>query len=529
MPTLKHFTVVPRLPAALERLRDIAYNLWWSWSPVAHELFVRLDPDLWEAVRGNPIELLARVDQARLEELAGRRRLHEPPRRRVDHLPALHAARGVVLQDLPRGRRRAHRLLLDGVRPARVPAHLLGGPGRPGRRPPQDGERPRSAAGRRGPRVRRGVLPPGAQRRRLAGRALPDQRLAPHARPARARRHRQAARSSACSTRTASSSRSSGRCRSAACRCYCSTRTSRRTRPADRSITGPALRRRPGVSRPAGDHAGHRWRPRPRGGRSIADGVPHERGALGVPRRRAHRARHARARRAVRGRGRGQQRRQHLHHPHPGSRGQRRLRPDARPALPRAVPRRARDRGGRAAGARARGRRATTSPPFSMPVLAMRAADHYNGVSELHGEVSRKMWQGLWPDLPHHEIPIDFITNGVHTPSWVAGRDGRALHALPRSALGRAARRRGALGSAPTRSPTPSSGRFTSTAGTASCSTRVAGCARGGRAPAGRARRSSRWPTRCSIPQALTIGFARRFATYKRAGAALFSDLERVK
>ena len=71
MPTLKHFTVVPRLPAALERLRDIAYNLWWAWSPVAHELFVRLDPDLWEAVRGNPIELLARIDQARLESLAG--------------------------------------------------------------------------------------------------------------------------------------------------------------------------------------------------------------------------------------------------------------------------------------------------------------------------------------------------------------------------------------------------------------------------------------------------------------------------
>src|ERR1700722_11951815 len=71
MPTLKHFTVVPRLPAALERLRDIAYNLWWAWSPVAHELFVRLDPDLWEAVRGNPIELLARIDQDRLEALAG--------------------------------------------------------------------------------------------------------------------------------------------------------------------------------------------------------------------------------------------------------------------------------------------------------------------------------------------------------------------------------------------------------------------------------------------------------------------------
>ncbi|HEV3193316.1 MAG TPA: DUF3417 domain-containing protein, partial [Polyangiaceae bacterium] len=69
--TLRHFTVIPRLPPALQRLRDIAYNLWWSWASVGLELFVRLDPDLWETVRGNPIELLSRVDQGRLDELAG--------------------------------------------------------------------------------------------------------------------------------------------------------------------------------------------------------------------------------------------------------------------------------------------------------------------------------------------------------------------------------------------------------------------------------------------------------------------------
>jgi len=71
MPTLRRYTVVPRLPPALERLRPIAYNLWWSWSPVGQELFVRLDSDLWEEVHGNPIELLARIDQKRLDELAG--------------------------------------------------------------------------------------------------------------------------------------------------------------------------------------------------------------------------------------------------------------------------------------------------------------------------------------------------------------------------------------------------------------------------------------------------------------------------
>src|SRR6478735_2874251 len=70
MPTLRRYTVTPRLPAPLERLREIAYNLWWSWAPLARELFVRVDPDLWEEVHGNPIELLARADQALLDELA---------------------------------------------------------------------------------------------------------------------------------------------------------------------------------------------------------------------------------------------------------------------------------------------------------------------------------------------------------------------------------------------------------------------------------------------------------------------------
>jgi starch phosphorylase len=70
MPTLRRYTVTPRLPASLERLRELAYNLWWAWAPVARELFSRIDPDLWEDVHGNPIELLSRVDQDRLEELS---------------------------------------------------------------------------------------------------------------------------------------------------------------------------------------------------------------------------------------------------------------------------------------------------------------------------------------------------------------------------------------------------------------------------------------------------------------------------
>ncbi len=58
------------------------------------------------------------------------------------------------------------------------------------------------------------------------------------------------------------------------------------------------------------------------------------------------------------------------------------------------------------------------------PSSLIHTSDHYNGVSKLHGEVSRKMWQGLWPELPTDEVPIESITNGVHTASWVASEMG---------------------------------------------------------------------------------------------------------
>lgn len=59
-------------------------------------------------------------------------------------------------------------------------------------------------------------------------------------------------------------------------------------------------------------------------------------------------------------------------------------------------------------------------PQFSMTVLAIRQAAYVNGVSRLHGQVSRRMWRTLWPDLPEEEVPIGYITNGVHIPSWLA-------------------------------------------------------------------------------------------------------------
>ncbi len=59
---------------------------------------------------------------------------------------------------------------------------------------------------------------------------------------------------------------------------------------------------------------------------------------------------------------------------------------------------------------------------FSMPVLALRFSEGRNAVSELHGRVSRNMWNFLWPDLPVDEVPITHITNGVHAGSWIGRR-----------------------------------------------------------------------------------------------------------
>lgn len=57
---------------------------------------------------------------------------------------------------------------------------------------------------------------------------------------------------------------------------------------------------------------------------------------------------------------------------------------------------------------------------FNMTVLGLKLAARANGVSKLHGEVSRTMWQSLYPDRTATEVPIRHITNGVHIPTWVA-------------------------------------------------------------------------------------------------------------
>ena len=56
---------------------------------------------------------------------------------------------------------------------------------------------------------------------------------------------------------------------------------------------------------------------------------------------------------------------------------------------------------------------------FNMTAFALRMSGYRNGVSKRHGEVARRMWQALWPELPEDKVPIDYVTNGVHVPTWI--------------------------------------------------------------------------------------------------------------
>ena len=163
---------------------------------------------------------------------------------------------------------------------------------------------------------------------------------------------------------------------------------------------------------------------------------------------------------------------------------------------------------------------------FCMTVLALNLSAENNGVSELHGHVSRAMWKDIWKGVPVNELPIDSITNGIHTLSWISfdmqnlldrylGPRWRTkpleydiwerVQKIPDAELWRTHERR--------------KERLIDF-----CRERL------------KAQITNRGFTKSEIehadqilsPEALTIGFARRFATYKR-GTLLFRDLERLK
>jgi len=165
-------------------------------------------------------------------------------------------------------------------------------------------------------------------------------------------------------------------------------------------------------------------------------------------------------------------------------------------------------------------------PQFSMTVLALRTAGLGNGVSELHGQVSRTMWRGLWPDVPLPEVPIDYVTNGVHTDSWlhpgVAALFDRYLGANWRGAIDDRA-----TWAAVAKIP---DGELWTVHQAAKHQmldlVRERTVARLMRLGAGPVQVNA--ASTVLDPNALTIGFARRFATYKRA-TLLFRDQERIK
>jgi starch phosphorylase len=160
-------------------------------------------------------------------------------------------------------------------------------------------------------------------------------------------------------------------------------------------------------------------------------------------------------------------------------------------------------------------------PTFGMTVLALNASHHRNGVSQLHGRVSRNMWHWLWPNRPVDQVPIEAITNGVHTGTWLAPE----LHDLYDRYLGEDWYQR--LDDPATWKPIydiPAAELWTIHN---KLKLDLIEFARGrlkvwhdriGTTP-------QEWPA--LDPEAFTIGFARRFATYKRA-TLIFSDANRL-
>lgn len=164
--------------------------------------------------------------------------------------------------------------------------------------------------------------------------------------------------------------------------------------------------------------------------------------------------------------------------------------------------------------------------PLSMAILALNASAYRNAVSKLHQNVSQDMWSDLWPQLPSWETPITSVTNGVHLPSWLNGdladlydqyltpdwrerwnekEAWQQVAAIPDEELQETHRRRKRRLIS-----------FIRDRQTAAASRRKAAAS------------EVRYSAEVLDPNALTIGFARRFATYKRA-TLLFRDIDRLK
>jgi starch phosphorylase len=163
---------------------------------------------------------------------------------------------------------------------------------------------------------------------------------------------------------------------------------------------------------------------------------------------------------------------------------------------------------------------------FHMTVAALRLSRHVNGVSKRHGEVSRQIWSPLWPDREVARVPITHITNGVHAETWMA----REIADLLDSQLGEGWNAR--MTDPATWEPV----RDLDDAALWRAHTQLKTSLMSFIREEARRRWVRHWKEATHVvgagtllsPDALTIGFARRFATYKRADL-IFRDLDRLR
>ncbi len=164
-----------------------------------------------------------------------------------------------------------------------------------------------------------------------------------------------------------------------------------------------------------------------------------------------------------------------------------------------------------------------TDAPFNMAVMGLRLANFSNGVSKLHGQVSRQIFRGVWPGVPTEERPIRSVTNGVHTRTWISPemRDLFDRHVLPEWHL-----------AGPDRwARIDDVGDDELWRARQQARERLVAFVRQRLRTTARARGMSEadltWVDDAFDPSILTIGFARRFAPYKRA-TLLLSQPDRL-
>jgi glycogen phosphorylase len=161
---------------------------------------------------------------------------------------------------------------------------------------------------------------------------------------------------------------------------------------------------------------------------------------------------------------------------------------------------------------------------FNMAIMGLRLAGRANAVSKLHGRVSRSMFADLWPELPEGEVPITSITNGVHAPTWVGPEMAEVYdrHLAPgwaESGTGRWERVTEIPDAELWRARERARERLVYFLRERLYDQQIA---------KGASATEAAWAHELLDPACLTVGFARRFAQYKRA-TLLLTDLDRLK